>query len=77
MIHIVGIVGSPRVEGNTEKLVVEALKAASEEEGIQTELIRLAGKEIKPCDACLSCRKTGECHINDDFQEIFEKNDQG
>ena len=73
MIYIIGIVGSPRVEGNTEKLVVEALKAASEEEGIQTELIRLAGKEIKPCDACLSCRKTGECHINDDFQEIFEK----
>jgi len=73
MIYIIGIVGSPRVEGNTEKLVVEALKAASEEEGVQTELIRLAGKEIKPCDACLSCRKTGECHINDDFQEIFEK----
>jgi len=73
MIYIIGIVGSPRVEGNTEKLVVEALKAASEEEGVQTELIRLASKEIKPCDACLSCRKTGECHINDDFQEIFEK----
>ncbi|MCD6464860.1 flavodoxin family protein [Candidatus Bathyarchaeota archaeon] len=73
MIYIIGIVGSPRVEGDTEKLVVEALKAASEEEGVQTELIRLAGKEIKPCDACLSCRKTGECHINDDFQEIFEK----
>ena len=73
MIYIIGIVGSPRVEGNTEKLVVEALKAASEEEGVQTELIRLTGKEIKPCDACLSCRKTGECHINDDFQEIFEK----
>ena len=36
MIYIIGIVGSPRVEGNTEKLVVEALKAASdEEEGVQ------------------------------------------
>lgn len=71
MIHVIGIVGSPRAEGNTEKLVAEALKAAAEE--AQTELIRLADKEIKPCDACLSCRKTGECRIKDDFQEIFEK----
>ena len=72
MIYVIGIAGSPRVEGNTEKLVTEALKTAAEE-GAQTELIRLANKEIKPCDACLSCRKTGECHIKDDFQEIFEK----
>ncbi len=72
MIYVIGIAGSPRVEGNTEKLVTEALKTAAEE-GAQTELIRLANKEIKPCDACLSCRKTGECRIKDDFQEIFEK----
>jgi len=52
-------------------LLEEALKAAAEE-GAQTEIVRLAGREIKPCDACLLCRKTGECHIKDDFQEIFE-----
>jgi len=72
MIRIIGIVGSPRVDGNTEKLVIEALKVAAEE-GAQTELIRLADKEIRPCDACMSFRKAGECHIKDDFQEIFEK----
>jgi len=72
VIYIVGVVGSPRVNGNTEILLSEALRAAAED-GAQTELIRLADKEIKPCDACLSCRQTGECHIKDDFQEIFEK----
>ncbi len=72
MIRIVGIVGSPRVEGNTELLVDEALKAAGEE-GVETELLRLAGKEVKPCDACLSCRKTGECRIRDDFKYFFDK----
>ncbi|MBS7639201.1 MAG: flavodoxin family protein [Candidatus Bathyarchaeia archaeon] len=72
MIYVVGVVGSPRVGGNTEILVSEALKTAAEE-GAQTELIRLADKEIRPCDACLSCWKTKECHIKDDFQEIFEK----
>ncbi len=72
MIHIVGIVGSPRVGGNTERLVAEALKA-TEEDGAETELLRLANKEIKPCDACLSCKQTGECRIEDDFKPIFEK----
>lgn len=72
MIYVIGIVGSPRIGGNTEILVAEALRTIAEE-NIKTELIRLADKEIKPCDACLSCRKTGECRIKDDFQEIFDK----
>lgn len=72
MIKILGIVGSPRVGGNTELLVAEALKAA-EEEGAETELLRLADKDVKPCDACLSCRKTKECKIKDDFKPIFDK----
>jgi multimeric flavodoxin WrbA len=72
MIHILGVVGSPRAGGNTELFVTEALKAATED-GAETELLRLADKEVKPCDACLSCRKTSECRIKDDFQLIFEK----
>jgi multimeric flavodoxin WrbA len=72
MIHILGVVGSPRIEGNTERVVAEALKAA-EKDGAETELLRLADRDVKPCDACLSCRKTGECPILDDFNPIFEK----
>jgi len=72
MIRVLGIVGSPRVGGNTERLVAEALKVAGDE-GAETELVRLADKEIKPCDGCLSCRKTGECRIEDDFKPIFDK----
>jgi len=72
MMRILGVVGSPRVEGNTERVVAEALKAA-EEDGAETELLRLADRDVKPCDACLSCRKTGECRIPDDFNSIFEK----
>jgi multimeric flavodoxin WrbA len=72
VIHILGVVGSPRVEGNTERVVAEALKAA-EKGGAETELVRLADREIKPCDACLSCRTTGTCSIPDDFLPLFEK----
>lgn len=72
MIRILGIVGSPRMGGNTELLVAEALRASTED-GAETEILRLADKEVRPCDACLSCRKTGECRIKDDFNPIFEK----
>ena len=73
MIKIIGIVGSPRRGGNTEILVKEALKAVAEKE-IETELITLAGKEIKPCDGCRQCRdKKIDCHIKDDLQPIFQK----
>lgn len=72
MIRILAIVGSPRIGGNTEILASEALKAAAEE-GVETEMVRLAEKEVKPCDACLSCRVTRDCRIRDDFQGIFDK----
>ncbi|MBS7622543.1 flavodoxin family protein [Candidatus Bathyarchaeota archaeon] len=72
MIRILGIVGSPRAGGNTERLVAEALKASAEA-GAQTEIVRISDKDIKPCDACMSCRKTGECKIKDDLESIFNK----
>ena len=72
MIRILGIIGSPRVSGNTEFFVAEALWAAKEE-GAETELLRLADREVNPCDGCLSCIKTGDCHVKDDFKPIFDK----
>ena len=73
MARIIGIVGSPRRKGNTEILTKTALAAAAEA-GAKTELITLAGKEIKPCDGCRRCReKQTDCHIKDDLPPIFHK----
>jgi multimeric flavodoxin WrbA len=69
---VVGIVGSGRVGGNTEILTRIAL-GEIEKEGLDTELIRLAGKRIESCDGCRSCSKTGKCHIKDDFESVFSK----
>jgi multimeric flavodoxin WrbA len=69
---ILGIVCSPRLHGNTEMMVQEAL-AKAQEKGAETEMITLAGKTISPCDACRSCHKTGKCHIKDDMQDIYAK----
>jgi multimeric flavodoxin WrbA len=69
---IVGIVGSPRKGGNTETLTRLALEEISKE-GLDTELVTLAEKKITPCDGCFSCRETGKCHIDDDFETVFSK----
>ena len=69
----IGIVGSPRKNGNTQFLTKHALKAIAEE-GIDTELIKLAGLDIRPCDACRACRKKEDyCSIKDDFLPVYHK----
>ncbi len=73
MNKIIGIIGSPRVGGNTEYLVKAALSAATKENEFKTEIIRLAGKKINPCTACLACKEKRRCIIEDDFDPIFEK----
>ncbi len=72
MVKILGIVGSPRVGGNTETLVAEVLKAAAAE-GAETELVRLAEVEVKPCTGCLACKETKQCPIDDDLMLVFDK----
>lgn len=69
---VIAINGSMRKNGNTEILTSHALKAIAEE-GIEIELVSLAGKEIKPCNVCMSCEDSGECIIKDDFSPIFNK----
>lgn len=69
---VIGIVGSPRKGGNTEILTKHTLKAVSEE-GLDTELIPLAGLDIRPCNACMVCKSEERCSIEDDLFPIYEK----
>jgi multimeric flavodoxin WrbA len=70
---VIGIAGSLRARSNTLHYVKTGLKVLKEE-GIQTELISLRGKEIKPCNGCYDCVKKGYCTIkDDDFEGILGK----
>lgn len=69
---VIGIVGSPRKGGNTEILTAHTLKAIAEE-GLETELIPLAGLDIKPCNACGECAQEERCPIEDDLFPIYVK----
>ncbi len=68
---IVLISGSPRKTGNT-MYAMEACKKAIEEEGIEAEIISLAGKEIKSCIACYKCKEIPRCVLPDEANEIMD-----
>ncbi|HID87533.1 MAG TPA: flavodoxin family protein [Anaerolineae bacterium] len=74
-IRIVGISSSPR-RANTEILVREALAAAEQKYGVQTEFISFKGKELRGCLDCKACvrRRTGhlldQCIQDDDWREL-------
>ena len=68
---VVGLIGSPRVRGNTEVLVAEVLRGAASV-GADVEQISLNRLDISPCQACESCRKTGRCRIKDDMQPLYD-----
>ena len=67
-----GIVGSPRKGGNSEILTAHCLKAIAEE-GVKTELVRLAGLDIKGCNACGYCFEHEGCSIKDDLPAVYDK----
>ncbi len=69
---ILGLSCSPRVQGNTELLLREALNGA-QQEGAEVELYSVSGKAIRPCDDCRACRGTGECYIKDDMRNLYDK----
>jgi len=71
-LKILGICGSPRTDGNTEVLLKEALKGASEA-GAEVEAVFLRDKTISPCLEIYGCKVDGRCVIEDDFHEVAEK----
>lgn len=58
--QILGLSFSPRAQGNTE-LLLDTVLIGARQQGAETELYRVADKDIKPCDGCISCWTTGEC----------------
>jgi multimeric flavodoxin WrbA len=62
--------GSPRIDGNTDILLKETLKPISGA-GHEIKLFKLNFMNIKPCQDCGGCDKTGICIIKDDMEEIY------
>ncbi len=65
--NVVAFNGSARKDGNTAILLKRVL-GVLEAEGIQTELVQLAGEQIQGCTACRACfeTKNQRCSITTD-----------
>ena len=64
--------GSPRKNGNTDKLVA-AFKEGAESAGKTVALFRVADMKIGACRACEYCHKNnGDCIQKDDMAQIIE-----
>lgn len=74
---VLGISGSPRKNGNTDKLLDAVLKGA-EAEGAKIQKFYLFEEASSGCIACGYCSKHGLCQFNDkisDLYKIFEEAD--
>ena len=72
---VVAFNGSPRKDGNT-KLLLEAVCHELQKDGIETEIVSLAGKTLRGCRACYKCfdKKDGHCSIKTDVvNECIDK----
>jgi multimeric flavodoxin WrbA len=64
---VIAFNGSARKDGNTALLLKRVLQVL-EAEGIETELVQLAGEQVRGCNACRTCydTKNKRCVIEDD-----------
>lgn len=70
--RILGVLGSPRLGGNSDILLDQAL-AGAKDGGAEVEKIILCQKKISGCLDCGKCNETGTCVIKDDMPEIHQK----
>jgi multimeric flavodoxin WrbA len=71
-VRVLGIMGSPRIKGNTDLLLEEALKGA-QSRAAEIEKIVVDKLKIAPCKEYLGCFKDGNCVIRDDMDTIYPK----
>jgi multimeric flavodoxin WrbA len=69
---VLGIMGSPRRQSNTEILLDKALEGAREA-GAEVEKVLVLKLKISPCLEIYACRKDGNCAIKDDMQLLYKK----
>lgn len=69
---VLGIMGSPRIKGNTDLLLDEALKGAKSG-GAEVEKIVVDKLKIAPCKEYYGCLKDGNCVIRDDMDAVYPK----
>ncbi len=66
----IAFLGSPRKDGNTELLLNEVIRGV-EVSGGDVRTFNLNLMNIRPCQDCGGCEKTGECILDDEMNDIY------
>ncbi len=69
---ILGVVGSPRRQGNTH-ILVERILAGAMDAGAATETLFLNDLSIRECIGCHACWQGKECTRRDDMNGVYPK----
>lgn len=69
---VIGIVGSPRKNGNTNTLVQQVLEGAAEA-GAKTRTFVLNEMNYRGCQGCDYCKSHDRCKLEDDLMELFDE----
>lgn len=67
---VLGIYGSPRKGGNTDRLLDRAL-AGAEDAGAAVRRVYARDLRMSGCLECGGCDKTGKCVVKDDMQSVY------
>lgn len=67
--RILGISGSPVPNSNTDRLVLQVLKASK----LDYEFVKLSSINVRPCLACKACVEDNLCKVKDDFPALAQK----
>ena len=68
---VLGISGTPRVNGNSAILVDYALNPFKKD-GWDIKHLKMSELTVKPCDGCEKCLDLEECIINDDMHYFYK-----
>jgi len=69
---IIALLGSPLGEGNTAKLLDEAIRGAGDA-GCEIEKIAVTTLSFEACTEMMFCREHETCIMDDDMQEMYPK----
>jgi multimeric flavodoxin WrbA len=73
--RVLGLVGSPRKDGNTD-ILVEAILGAARAKGHEVEKVHLSDLDIGPCRDCRGCKSGGmACVVADGMQSLYPRLD--
>lgn len=70
--NVLGISGTPKKGGFTDRLLESALNGARSA-GAATEKLVLNDLIFKPCQDCGECNATGACVLDDDMKATYDK----